>query len=326
MRLFAEADVPVLVALLRDAGIKVVDIGGRGKAFRPCLPLAAFTDYYVAEADVQEAARLQKALPESAPWRSVTVITDAIASRCGAATLYMTAAAGMSSLLEPDLTIARRFCLGAKFEVFSTTPVQTMALDDAASRYGFSDATFLKLDTQGTELDILDSGKRLLDDSLIGVHTEVLFHPFYRGQALFGDVDAHLRRHGFSLFSLNRTLLRRSSYRKDAYSRRMIAWAHCLYFRDPETLIAWDADSARRRLAALLGFALVFEHHDFACEIVETMCRAALLPSTERARLVEEVRWVCDQQTSRALRWAEAQGMSREMLLAPVVRDKSRRD
>lgn len=57
----------------------------------------------------------------------------------------------------------------------------------------------------------------------------------------------------------------------------LVVWAHCLYFRDPDTLIASRGDRVTRRLAALLGFALVFEHHDFACDITEVMARAAML-------------------------------------------------
>jgi hypothetical protein len=104
--------------------------------------------------------------------------------------------------------VTGRFYLHRKFAVTGTASVPLVPLDDAAALYGFFDACFLKIDTQGTELDILESGPRLVGESLLGVHVECSFRPFYKGQPLFADVDGHLRRHGFELCSLGRTNVR----------------------------------------------------------------------------------------------------------------------
>ena len=70
---FGAAKFPVLNALLDEAGIKLVDIGGRGSALPALLCLAPFSGYYVSEPDREEAERLQQHLPRRAPWRTVTV-------------------------------------------------------------------------------------------------------------------------------------------------------------------------------------------------------------------------------------------------------------
>jgi len=49
----------------------------------------------------------------------------------------------------------------------------------------------LKIDTQGSELDILESGLELLSSSLVGVYVEVEFQPLFR------DVDKLLAAHDF---------------------------------------------------------------------------------------------------------------------------------
>lgn len=208
----------------------------------------------------------------------------------------------MSSLLEPDRSVTRQYCLDSKFEVVSVVKVATLPLDEAASRYGFSDATFLKLDTQGSELDILQSGPRLVGGSLLGVHVETNFHRFYKRQSLFADVDTHLRSQGYELFSLNRTLLRRSGYRESLYSRRVVAWAHCLYLREPETLLSTDGDARRHQLSRLLGLAMVFKFYDVALEAVEVAARAALLNAAELDRLREEVGTICRAGTDEVLK------------------------
>ena len=107
-------------------------------------------------------------------------MSAAVASRQGEARLHLTLKAGMSSLLEPDPEVTRRFCLEGTFRVVDTATVPVVPLDMAASQYGFTDAAFLKLDTQGTELEILRSGSRLVRESLLAVHTESLFQPLYR--------------------------------------------------------------------------------------------------------------------------------------------------
>ena len=60
----------------------------------------------------------------------------------------------------------------------------------------------MKLDTQGTELEILSS---LLDaqlEELLCVETEVEFLELYQGQPTFGDVDGFMREQGFRLLDL----------------------------------------------------------------------------------------------------------------------------
>ena len=116
-------DYPVLTELLHDAGIKLVDIGGRGSAFATFIPLAPLADYYVSEPDYAEAQRLKQQLPLKAPWRSVTVLSEAVASVRGHAPLYLTSELGMSSLLKPNLEVT---------ELLSGGDVSSHRVDDGA--------------------------------------------------------------------------------------------------------------------------------------------------------------------------------------------------
>jgi len=308
---------------MRDTNLKLVDVGGRGSAFPPILPLAHLSHYYVSEPDVQEAERLKEQLPLQAPWRSVTVMSEAIASSRGSANLYLTTAPGMSSLLEPDRSVTKRYCVAPKFDVTSVTTVPTLPLDEAASRYGFTDAAFLKVDTQGTELDILESGARLVAGSLVSVHTESLFQPFYKGQSVFADVDSHLRRNGFALFSLNRTTVRRSSYHVRRYSKRLVVWAHCLYIREPETLLSAEADTRRRQLSHVLAIALAFQHFDLAREVMSLAARVQLLPESDLQLLSPEVKSWNALATRHMVGRAKRKGVEDDRLMAMVFRDKS---
>jgi FkbM family methyltransferase len=286
-KVFARLDVPVLTRLIRDAALKFVDIGGRGEAFSPLLPLASFADYYVAEPDDVEATRLLEQLPRQAPWRSVTVIPKAIANGTEMRSLYVTQEPGMSSLLEPDSRLTQRYYLGRKFGVTDVVQVPTIPLDAAAAEYGFADATFLKIDTQGTELEVLQSARHLLP-LLAGIHTESSFQPFYKGQPLFADVDRFLREAGFDLVTLNRTTLRRAAYREALYSKREIAWAHCLYLRDATTLAAAPGASLTR-IARLLALVVAFQQFDLAFDIVPVVRSAGFLDDAESKQLDQDI-------------------------------------
>jgi hypothetical protein len=55
---------------------------------------------------------------------------------------------------------------------------------------------FLKLDTQGSELDILQGAHRTLQHCL-GVEAEVEFREIYESQPLFGDLAKYLQSNGF---------------------------------------------------------------------------------------------------------------------------------
>ena len=101
---------------------------------------------------------------------------------------------GMTSVLEPDLDVLRHFHgLREAAEVVSRHPVETHRLDDIPETEGMD---FLKIDVQGGELAAFEGGmNRLLQASFI--HTEVLFVPFYKGQALYAELDQKLREAGF---------------------------------------------------------------------------------------------------------------------------------
>ena len=246
------APLPAIIPAFQEVGFTLVDVGGRDDPVQELVSLAPFAHYVVSEPD-------RDAVIARGPWRKLTVVREAIAAGAGEATLYLASSRGMSSLREPDPAVVGQLPIAARFAIEGTCRVGTTTLDAAAAAGGFTDACFLKLDTQGTELEILRSGAGLLP-SVLGVKVEVSFRPYYRGQALFSDVDTYLRRAGFELFALERAHFRRAGRRPQLYSRRGLAWAHCLYLREPAGL-------PREALIRLLGLALAWQQVDLALEI-----------------------------------------------------------
>ena len=111
---------------------------------------------------------------------------------------------GCSSLLTPDPEVINKFhtilCgpVNGNFTVLRERPVETMRLDDLP---GLPPIDYLSIDTQGSELSILNNGHKVLEDVLI-LETEVEFLRLYKHQPLFGQLQMALDDLGFILHKL----------------------------------------------------------------------------------------------------------------------------
>jgi FkbM family methyltransferase len=109
---------------------------------------------------------------------------------------YQTNTGMTSSLLRPNLKFAELFnSLAEYMQVAATGGVNTVRLDDVPEVRA-QGCDLLKLDTQGSEAEILAHASETLKNCLI-VQTEVEFVQLYEDQPLFADVDQLLRGQGF---------------------------------------------------------------------------------------------------------------------------------
>jgi FkbM family methyltransferase len=111
-------------------------------------------------------------------------------------TFHINNQAMTSSLLPPNHELTDHFLgLSAFMQVVKTVRMQTRRLDDIPE---IRSTDFLKLDVQGAELQVLNAGKTVLEQTLM-VQTEVEFLPLYQGQPFFAEIDQCLRANGFLL-------------------------------------------------------------------------------------------------------------------------------
>jgi FkbM family methyltransferase len=257
--------------LARLAGglrLRCLDVGARRGVIEDLLPLAFAVDACGIEPDTEESARLnQLAVGGRHPWRSLRYVPIAI-GRAGRRKLRLYRNRECSSLLEADVARARAFGRGGYFELDGFAEVETVPLDEAARTYGFTDAVFMKLDVQGAELEILESGPELVGRSLLGIRTEVEFMPIYLDQPLWADVDGHLRRAGFvPIAFLETRRWHRPTPAPEAHARLyapgQLAHADLLYLREPEAFDG-ETEAGARALAVLALLALTYGHADLA--------------------------------------------------------------
>jgi FkbM family methyltransferase len=175
----------------------------------------------------------------------------------GPATLHITRWPGCSSLLQPDPLVIDLFeTIGAasrdrtnNFEVIRSEPMETTRLDDVEGLR----IDFLKLDVQGSELDILRHGTAKLSGATV-IECEVEFIPLYRHQPLFGDVQVFLREQGFVLHKLIDCAgrpFRPFNPPNPFQPMSQLLWADAIFVRDFTRLDAYSDDGLVKAAAVL---------------------------------------------------------------------------
>jgi hypothetical protein len=144
---------------------------------------------------------------------------------------------GCSSLLVPDPDVINTFhtilCgpLNGNFTVLRERPVETMRLDDLPD---LPPVDYLSIDTQGSELSILENGTRVLADTLV-LESEVEFLRLYKNQPLLGHLQTALDQLGFVLHKLI-DIVGRPARGWDATPPLMpvsqMLWADAVFIRD----------------------------------------------------------------------------------------------
>ena len=173
----------------------------------------------------------------------------ALGAKAGKATLHLTRLANMSSFLKPDAGLFERFGRKASdAEPVGTKEVPVEALDAIASAEAIR-CDVIKVDTQGSELMVLEGAREALRTTVLA-EVEVSFMARYRGQPLFADVELYMRDHGFELLDLIEPKryrvangLRLRNIAQGGRERSgQLAYANAL-FAKPEQ---WIAQAARR--------------------------------------------------------------------------------
>jgi FkbM family methyltransferase len=235
--------------------------GARGESTSKLMRALPQLRFYGFEADPEEVERLRAAARPG-----FTYFPAAVAGQNGRRTLYVTGHPACSSLIAPNEELLRPYLAAPRMQLAKEVPIDVVALDEYLPGSGVSRIDFLDLDTQGSELEILQGAKKLLSAGTAVVKTEVEFVPFYRDQPLFGDVDRFLRAEGFWLFDLRRSRYRRAAFPATSLTRGQLLCGDAWYLRDYRTLAA---AGHKQSLFTLCLLAAQLQFHDYAMEILD---------------------------------------------------------
>jgi len=223
---------------------------------------------------------------------SSTFFDVALHHRLGPLQLHVARDRGLSSIFEPNRGFLDSFPNAARFDITEIQQVEADTLDNQLLARGVNDVDFIKADTQGSELFVLEGASRALASSVVGLEVEVEFAPIYKGQPLFADVDRFLQGLGYLLFDLRPCYWKRAAGRGIGGPRGQIIWADALYLKSlPALRVAVaDLDPAlqQSKLLRALSISLLYGYYDYALEM--TREAGAALGPDERAIIERRLR------------------------------------
>ena len=250
--------------------IFVIDVGARNGVPSELARLSEFLNYVGFDADQQECQRLMAEQPGDNGSHRVLpyfigkegTVDFRLYDDRGTSSSYEIGGEYSAAFLDPPPHLERVIALNA------------VPLDDVVDREHLDFPDFLKLDTQGSELEILRGASHTLAQTSL-IEVEVEFYPMYEGQPLFADVDSLLRSAGFELLYLNRVFGQRSNIYK-GLSRGQLLFGDALYGRSPSRLGGFAPERLARYIILLchyghvdLAYQIYQEHHE-----VQAMCPA----------------------------------------------------
>jgi FkbM family methyltransferase len=99
--------------------------------------------------------------------------------------------------------------------------IDTLTLNEFCASHNIDRIDLVKLDTQGSELEVLKGSESLLrTQSISAIYCEVEFIEIYEKQPLFNEVFRYLSMHGYTLYNF---------YNLNSLETGQLAWADALF-------------------------------------------------------------------------------------------------
>ena len=188
---------------------------------------------------------------------------------------YNTKNPGSSGIFPPNVKYWSRFTGSNALDLVSEDIIKTEPLDSFLQKIDIKDCDFLKIDTEGFEQHIIDGGRQIITENVLGVLCEVYFNPVREGGAKFGDIHNTLDAYGLSLYELSPLKICKKTYLIDKKntirpdSIGQLVWGDAVFLRDPmkdteSDLFQWDLDKYKK----LISLYEIFNLNDCAYELV----------------------------------------------------------
>jgi FkbM family methyltransferase len=219
--------VQLLKTISENHSFSLVDVGSMGGIESEWEELGDQIRVIGFEPDKRQFAKLQST-------DRLLYLNNIVSSKSESIRFNVSREPGKSSIFEPNREFLDEFPNADRYDTVDTVEFGADlvdSLDNILEKNEIDDVDFLKIDTQGSELAVLQGSEKCIDDSLLGLKVEVEFVEIYKKQPLFHDVDQFLRGRAFNLIDIRRAFWKRNFF-ADYNGRGQLIFGDALYFKD----------------------------------------------------------------------------------------------
>ncbi len=288
----------ILRKFLASENVLAADVGADGGICEHWFPYLELMKVDAFEPNEKECERQSKISRPEIQWHPI-----GLAKKTGPCTLYVPMRTTGASIYPPNPVFVDKFGSSDYWGNVRQVEIQCSSYADFLQKQKKGAPNLIKLDTQGSELDILSSMTDEQLNDVICVETEVEFHEIYKGQPMFSDVHAFMLSKGFELLDLRTA---RSYYCKDGVENYFIrrhlntarATAHlgaelvggdALYFRSSSN---GNLFRSKTFLTKALICACTYQFFDLAFWLLDRATAQGLFTADESAAMIEAIKSV----------------------------------
>jgi FkbM family methyltransferase len=191
------------------------------------------------------------------------LIDKGLYSSSGIYDLYLMANPSMSSMLKPDENVLNEYFDGIgefkewrkQLKIIDVKKIETTTIDTVVKERSIKTIDYLKIDTQGTELEILKGAEDSLKNKKIAViKTEFAFVPLYKDQPTFTEIDLYLKGFGYKLITCE-FKYDTTSYKNTGEKPKWGIGGDAFYCLDPEKIS--DPEIIRNMAVVIAGLGFL---------------------------------------------------------------------
>jgi len=274
--------VDLLFQEMKQYLLHFLDLGCSGALDQKWAELFPFLSYTGFDPNLEECKRLAS---QPHPFKEARYLPYAVHKDKGTYVMHKTESIYCYSLLPPNHPWLDRFSFSDLFTETGAEPVLCTTLDHLAREEGLK-ADIMKLDTQGLELPILQSGNEILSNAIC-VETETGFMENYIGETTYAQIDEFMRSKGFLMFDLSIHQVGRKNFLSE-HGKHQPIWCESLWLFD---FIGQKRKPPREQAIKALTICRALGYPDYGFELAAYFNHLGVLNSDELASLSKAEDW-----------------------------------